>query len=63
MNREKYIEYPTYMQDEEQKCMLGGMAWDDIVWHIHRAVDEDKVFKRSELADMFPKLLGHIRED
>lgn len=43
--------------------MLGGMAWDDICWHIHGAVDEDKVFTTNELADMFPKLLGHIRED
>lgn len=51
------------MQDEDQKCMLGGMAWDDIGWHIHGAVDEDKVFTKNELADMFPKLLGYIREE
>lgn len=63
MSREEYIRYFTHMQDEDQKCMLGGMAWDDIGWHIHGAVDEYKVFTRNELADMFPKLLGHIRED
>ena len=63
MSREEYIKYFTHMQDKEQKCMLGGMAWDDIVWHIHGAVDKDKVFTTNELADMFPKLLGHIRED
>lgn len=63
MSREEYIEYFTHMQAEDQKCMLGGMAWDDISWHIHRAVDEDKVFTVNELADMFPKLLGHIREE
>lgn len=63
MSREEYIKYFTHMQDEDQKCMLGGMAWDDIGWHIHGAVDEDKVFTRNELANMFPKLLGHIRED
>lgn len=63
MSREEYIEYFTHMQDEDQNCMLGGMAWDDIGWHIYEAVDEDKVFTRNELADMFPKLLGHIRED
>lgn len=51
------------MQAEDQKCMLCGMAWDDIAWHIHGAVDEDKVFTRNKLADMFPKLLGHIREE
>ena len=42
-------------------------AWrygmDDIGWHIHGAVDEDKVFTKNELADMFPQLLGHIREE
>ena len=29
-SREKYIEYFKYMQEEDQKCMLVGMAWDDI---------------------------------
>lgn len=42
--------------------MLGGMVWDDIVWHIHRAVDKDKLFTTNELVDMFPKLLRRIRE-
>ena len=60
MSREDYIEYFTHMQDEDQKCMLGGMAWDDIGWHIND-VDEDKCFTKNELADMFSKLLGHIR--
>ncbi len=48
---------------EDQKYMISSIAWYDIGWHIHRAVDEDKVFTRHELADMFPKLLGHIRKD
>lgn len=39
------------------------MAWDDIGWHIYGAVDEDKVFTRNELVEMFPKLLRHIREE
>ncbi len=63
ISREEYIKYFTRIQDEDQKCTLGGMAWDNIGWHIHGAVDEDKVFTRNELADMFPKLLEHIRED
>lgn len=62
MNREEYIQYFTHMQNEDQKCMLGYMAWDAIGWHIHGAVDEDKVFTKNELADMFPKLLSNIRE-
>lgn len=45
------------------KCVLGGIAWDDIGWHIHGAVDKDMMFAINELADMLPKLLGHIRED
>lgn len=51
------------MQEKEQKCMLGGMDGDDIGWHIHGAVNEDKVFIRNELAKMFPNLFGHIREN
>ena len=43
-------------------CLVVWLG-DDIGWHIHGEVDEDKVFTRNELADMFPKLLGHIRED
>ena len=32
MSREEYIKYFTHMQDEDQKCILGGMDWDDIGW-------------------------------
>lgn len=63
MSREEYIEYFSHMQNEDQKCMLGGMGWDDIGWHIHGTVDEDKCLTKNELADMFPNFLGHIRED
>ncbi len=62
MSREEYFKYFTHMQDENKQCMLGGMAWNDIEWHIHEAVDEDKVFTINELADMFPKLFELIRE-
>lgn len=51
MVREEYIKYFTHMQDEDQKRTLGGMAWYDIGWHIHGAVDEDKVFTRNELSE------------
>ena len=63
MTKQEYIDYFTRMQDENEKSMLGGMAWDGIVWRIHDAVDVDKVFTNNELADMFPKLLGHITEN
>ena len=60
--RQEYIEYFTYMQEEDKKIPLGGMAWDDICWWIHDATEKDKLFTRNELADMFPDLLGHIRD-
>lgn len=50
------------MQTEDKKCMLGGMAWDDIGCHIYGATEKDKLFTRSELAEMFPALLGHLKE-
>lgn len=50
MSREEYIKYFPYMQYEDWKCILSGMAWDDVGWHIHGAIDEDKVFTRNELA-------------
>ena len=61
--REEYIKYFTHMQEEHMRIPLGGMAWDDIGWHLYYAIDEDKLFTRNELADMFPDLLGHIRRD
>lgn len=33
MSREEYVKYFTHIEEEDQKCMLGGMAWDDIGWH------------------------------
>ena len=62
MSREEYIEYFNHMQKEDKKCMLGGMAWDDIGWNIYGAVEKDKLFTRIELAEMFPALLGHLKE-
>ena len=61
--RQEYIEYFTHMQKENKKIPLGGMAWDDIYWWIYDATEKDKLFKRNELADMFPDLLGHIRDN
>lgn len=58
-----YIEYFKHMDKEHKRIPLGGMAWDDIGWQLYYAIDVDKLFTRNELADMFPDLLGHIRED
>lgn len=61
--RQEYIEYFTHMQEEDNKALLGGMAWDDIVWHIYYATEKYQLFTKNELADMFPNLLGHIRQE
>lgn len=59
--KEEYIRYFTHMQNEHKKVPLGGMAWDDIGWWLYYAIEQDKLFTKSELADMFPDLLGHIK--
>ena len=46
------------MQQEDNKSLLGGMAWDDIAWHIKYA--EDNGILRTQLGFDFPKLLGYL---
>lgn len=60
--RKEYIEYFEHMQAEDKKNPLNGMAWDDICWWIYNAIEKDKLFTRNELSNMFPDLLGYIRE-
>lgn len=62
VTREDYIKYFSHMQEENKKCLLGGMAWDDICWWVYGAIEEDKLFTKDELADMFPSLLGRLKE-
>ena len=62
-NREYYLDYFKHMEDEDKKCKLGGMAWDDIGWHIHGATVESKLFTKLELGQLFPHLLGHLIVD
>lgn len=59
----EYIRYFVHMQEEDNKSLLGGMTWDDIVWHIYYATEKYQLFTKNELADIFPDLLGHIREE
>ena len=59
--RQEYIDYFTYMQKEDNKSMLGPMAWDGISWWIYNAIETDKLFTKEELADMFPQLLGYLK--
>ena len=56
--KKELYEYFSYMQQEDNKSLLGGMAWDDIAWHIKYA--EDNGILRTQLGFDFPKLLGHL---
>lgn len=60
--KQEYINYFSKMQEENNNIPLGGMAWDDIGWWLYHAIEEDKIFTKNELADMFPSLLWHIKE-
>ena len=62
-NREEYIKYFTRMQEEDKKAHLSGVAWNWIIAEIYNATEQDKLFTKNELADMFPSLLGYIKED
>ena len=57
-SKEELYEYFSYMQQEDNKSLLGGMAWDDIAWNIKYA--EDGRISRTQLGFDFPKLLGHL---
>ena len=59
--KQEYINYFSKMQEENNNIPL-GMAWDDIGWWLYHAIEEDKIFTKNELADMFPSLLWHIKE-
>ena len=63
INAKNILSFLLICKKKIKKIPLGGMAWDDICWWIHDATEKDKLFTRNELADMFPDLLGHIREN
>lgn len=62
-NKQEYIDFFTHMQKENNRIPLGGMAWDEVAWWIYNATEKDKLFTRNELADMFPDLLGYLRDN
>ena len=37
--KKELYEYFSHMQQEDNKSLLGGMAWDDIAWNIKYAED------------------------
>ena len=56
--KKRYLDYFKHMEEEHIKLPLGGMAWDDIGWHLHDAITIDKLFTLEELEELFPILLG-----
>ena len=59
---QKYIDFFTRMQEENKKIPLGEMAWSTISWWLYNAINEDGLFTKDELADMFPDLLGYLKD-
>ena len=55
--REEYLKDFCHMEDEHKKEPLGGMAWDEVDWWIHEAVDLNKLFTLEELHNLFPALI------
>ena len=58
--RQEYINFFTRMQEENKEIPLSEMAWSDISWWLYNGIEEDKLFTKEELADMFPDLLGYL---
>lgn len=55
--RDDYLSFFRHMEDEHKRETLGGMAWDEISWWVHEAIDVDKLFTREELHELFPLLI------
>lgn len=62
VRKEEYIDYFRHMEKEHGKIPLGGMAWDDVNYWAHKAVEIDKVFVEGELEYMFPSLFIRIKD-
>lgn len=56
-NKDEYLRFFRHMENEHKKEALGGMAWDEVGWWIHDAVDVDKLFTLEELHKLFPILI------
>lgn len=55
--REEYLIFFRHMEDEHKKEALNGMAYDEVDWWIHDAVEVDKLFTLEELHELFPILI------
>lgn len=55
--KDEYLRFFRHMEDEHKKEPLGGMAWDEVSWWIHDAVEVDKLFTLGKLHELFPILI------
>lgn len=53
----EYLAFFKHMEEENKKVPLGGMAWDEVAWWIHDAVEVDKLFTLEELHSLFPAII------
>ena len=50
------------MEEEDRKCMLGGMAWDELSYSDDMAIKEGH-FNIKELKEQWPHLWGWLKEE
>jgi len=60
--RQWYIDYFNHMEEEDKKCPLGGMAWDDLSYHADQAIKKN-LFTIKELKTKWPHLWGWLAEE
>lgn len=61
-DKQWYIDYFNRMEEEDRKCMLGGMAWDGLSYSADMAIKEG-YFTIKELKEQWPHLWGWLEED
>lgn len=62
MDKQWYIDYFNYMEEEDKKIPLGGMAWDDLSYHADQAIGKG-YFTIKDLKEQWPYLWGWLKED
>ena len=61
-DKQWYIDYFNRMEEEDKKCMLGGMAWDGLSYYADKAI-ENNLFTIKELKERWPYLWGWLKDD
>ena len=61
-DKQWYIDYFNYMEEEDKKHPLGGMAWDDLSYHADMGIKKGH-FTIKELKERWPHLWGWLKEE